>query len=735
MHKKSLILFLLLFSFSYGINGTESAATENFWIWTALFALGFVGVLILYISSLQTKKIEKIHKDMFERQKALEKNQTMLLSDMSENIYDMVTRALKKEVKKPYLERSSLEKGNSKIPLCDAEKSDNIEDRLLTVTNDLIEFLRLKSNKIEIVNETFNINNVLNEISGYICNKYKGKKVDLIFDINKNVPRLLIGDSLHIGQVINSILEYMMGKLEYGELKLEINMYTTYEDNIELIFQFHDNGDGLAPEALSSLFNPYYDEQQSIYHGLGLFVSHELVKMMKGELNAQSQVGKGTSFTLSLPLDIFDKTNKRMYPLPEKVLTAKKVFIVDNNYNSALAIKKMFAYFKHEVKILTKEEFVKIMPNLMPYDIIVLHTSLFNTRLFVYLEKLKQRKELKIIALNSLFYRDEPHIKNDLIDVYLYTPLNQERIFEMIVGMYNIDVENIEESEETEKTKLITYKSEIEETKGISQSSFSIFKGKNILIVEDNFINQKVLSSILIPVGVYVTIANNGQEAVDIIREDNSFDLVLMDINMPILDGYAATEIIRLNPKYNSLPIVAFTALVLDSEIEKMFKSGINAFLPKPINIGKFYTALSMFLSEERKSVKRDIAKKREEPASLKGLDVKCGIAHTNNSPVLYKEVLSEFMSAYGQSDTLFEKLVKEHRYEQIKMLCIDMRGLTGTIGAHEMLDLINKIHQMILYKKEELLANFVPAYAKEINILNNTIKEYLALSDYKSAA
>jgi len=735
MHKKSLILFLLLFSFSYGINGTESAATENFWIWTALFALGFIGILILYISSLQTKKIEKIHKDMFERQKALEKNQTMLLSDMSENIYDMVTRALKKEVQKPYLERSSLEKGNSKISLCDVEKSDNIEDRLLTVTNDLIEFLRLKSNKIEIVNETFNINNVLNEISGYICNKYKGKKVDLIFDINKNVPRLLIGDSLHIGQVINSILEYMMGKLEYGELKLEISMYTTYEENIELIFQFHDTGDGLAPEALSSLFNPYYDEQKSVYHGLGLFVSHELVKMMKGELNAQSQVGKGTSFTLSLPLDVFDKTNKRMYHLPEKVLTAKKVFIVDNNYNSALAIKKMFAYFKHEVKILTKEEFVKIMPNLMPYDIIVLHTSLFNTRLFAYLEKLKQRKELKVIALNSLLHSDKSHIKNDLIDVYLYTPLNQERIFEMIVGMYNIKVENIEESEETEKTKLITYKSEIEETKGVSQSSFSIFKEKNILIVEDNFINQKVLSSILIPAGVYVTIANNGQEAVDIIRKDNSFDLVLMDINMPILDGYAATEIIRLNPKYNSLPIVAFTALVLDSEIEKMFKSGINAFLPKPINIGKFYTALSMFLSEERGSVKKDIAKKREEPASLKGLDVKYGIAHTNNSPVLYKEVLSEFMAAYGQSDTLFEKLVKEHRYEQIKMLCIDMRGLTGTIGAHEMLDLINKIHQMILYKKEELLPNFVPSYAKEISILNNTIKEYLALSDYKSAA
>ena len=268
----------------------------------------------------------------------------------------------------------------------------------------------------------------------------------------------------------------------------------------------------------------------------------------------------------------------------------------------------------------------------------------------------------------------------------------------------------------------------------MSQSSFATFKDKNILIVEDNFINQKVISSILIPAGVHVSVANNGQEAVDIVRKDNTFDLVLMDINMPILDGYAATEIIRRDSKNNSLPIIAFTALVLDSEIEKMYKSGINAFLSKPINIGKFYTALSLFLSSDTSAEKKKADKKSKISAPLKGLDIECGISHTNNSPVLYKEVLREFMAAYGKSDALFEKLVKEHRCEQIKMLCIDMRGLTGTIGAHEMLDLINKIHQTLLYKKQELLPNFIQNYVNEIAVLNHAIEEYLSNSDYKVA-
>ncbi len=737
MNKRTTIISLLLITFAYSAESAASDSIEGFWVWIALFALALTGILILYISSLQTRKIEKIHKEIFDRQLEMEKNQTKLLSNMSENIYGMVNKALKKEEGKESRNEPAMSLVRHEPELSSFDGIDNIEDRLLTVTNDLIEFLRLKSDKIEIVNETFNLNNVLNEISGYICNKYKGRQVDLIFDINNNVPRLLVGDSLHLGQVINSILEHMMERLESGELKLEISMYSTYEESIELEFQFHDTGDGITEEALESLFNPYYDEQSSTYRGLGLFVSGELVKMMKGELSAHSQLGKGTSFTLTVPLEIHDRQNKRMYRLPEKVLTGKKVFIVDDNYNAALAIKKTFAYFRHEVRVLSKEAFLKNMPNLMPYDIVVLHESLFNQRLMDYLSKLKLGKELKIIALNSLLRVDEEQFSDDLIDVYLYTPLNQERIFEMIVGMYDISVESIEDGNPEKENALKIYKSHIQETKDISQSSFAAFRDKHILIVEDNVINQKVLSSLLVPGGVKISLANNGQEAVDMIKEKKmKFDLVLMDINMPILDGYAATEMIRLDPKYDTLPIVAFTALVLDSEIEKMYSCGINAFLSKPLNIGKLYTALSMFLLESKKAAEAEVVTaEKEEQVVLKGLDVKHGIAHANNSKVLYMEVLSEFMAAYGKSDILYKKLVNEHRYEQIKMLCIDMRGLTGTIGAHDMLELVNKIHHAILYKNQATLPDFIHRYHSEITALNSSIEEYLSLSGYKAEA
>jgi len=737
MNKRTTIISLLLITFAYSAESAASDSIEGFWVWIALFALALTGILILYISSLQTRKIEKIHKEIFDRQLEMEKNQTKLLSNMSENIYGMVNKALKKEEGKESRNEPAMSLVRHEPELSSFDGIDNIEDRLLTVTNDLIEFLRLKSDKIEIVNETFNLNNVLNEISGYICNKYKGRQVDLIFDINNNVPRLLVGDSLHLGQVINSILEHMMERLESGELKLEITMYSTYEESIELEFQFHDTGEGITEEALESLFNPYYDEQSSTYRGLGLFVSGELVKMMKGELSAHSQLGKGTSFTLTVPLEIHDRQNKRMYRLPEKVLTGKKVFIVDDNYNAALAIKKTFAYFRHEVRVLSKEAFLKNMPNLMPYDIVVLHESLFNQRLMDYLSKLKLGKELKIIALNSLLRVDEEQFSDDLIDVYLYTPLNQERIFEMIVGMYDINVESIEDGNPEKENALKIYKSHIQETKDISQSSFAAFRDKHILIVEDNVINQKVLSSLLVPGGVKISLANNGQEAVDMIKEKKmKFDLVLMDINMPILDGYAATEMIRLDPKYDTLPIVAFTALVLDSEIEKMYSCGINAFLSKPLNIGKLYTALSMFLLEGKKAAEAEVVTaEKEEQVVLKGLDVKHGIAHANNSKVLYMEVLSEFMAAYGKSDILYKKLVNEHRYEQIKMLCIDMRGLTGTIGAHDMLELVNKIHHAILYKNQATLPDFIHRYHSEITALNSSIEEYLSLSGYKAEA
>lgn len=168
-------------------------------------------------------------------------------------------------------------------------------------------------------------------------------------------------------------------------------------------------------------------------------------------------------------------------------------------------------------------------------------------------------------------------------------------------------------------------------------------------------------------------------------------------------------------------------ALVLDSEIKKMFHSGINAFLAKPLKVGKLYTTMAMFITDADITPAPLAEKEPREIDTYAGIDIHEGIKRSNNSEALYLEVLKEFNEAYGSSDEIYTKLIKEHRYEQVKMLCVDMKGLTGAIGAHDMHTLIVEILQLLLYKKYDLLGNYQEKYIFEVNILNRSIKKYLS--------
>jgi CheY-like chemotaxis protein len=716
---KKIGLFMGFAVYAYAGDTYSVENINTYWIWIALFTLGIIGIFILFFSSRQMLKIQKMHESVLDKQLEMEKNQALILTGMSENIHNMAKEALNKS-------NEAVDKVNAHL-ITETQESVSVHDALLDVTNDLIDFLRLKSRKVEIVNEEFNLNNVLNEVSGTVASHFKGSNVELIFDIDNTVPRFIYGDSLHFGQILTYILESRLASLSNEELRLEISMYNTYEEKIELQFQLVDNGPGMTQEEVEKLFVPYYDEVKGQHVGLGLFVAQELVSMMNGTLSIHSQVGKGTSFTLTIPFDLINVENQRKYRLPDKILTDKKVFIVDSNFNSALAIKKMFAYFKHDVKVLSKEKFLEAMPKLTPYDIVVLEDDLFNIRTINYLKTIKEKQELKVVSLSSLLNTDIDQEADEIIDKRMYKPLNQERIFEMITTMYELKVAPSLITEDLSE-KVATYRSTILETYNINQRSFNIFSQKRLLIVEDNRINQKVLLNILKFSGMHIDVANNGAEAVKMIKKSKNkepYDLVLMDINMPVMDGYAATKLIRMQPEFDTLPVVAFTALVLESEIEKMFNSGVNAFLSKPLNIGKLYTAMAMYILDMPNKYKES-EDTIDHKHDLPGIDTDIGIKHSNGNEALYMEILNEFSEAYGKSDELFAKLVEEHRYEQLKMLCLDMRGLSATIGAQEMQYKIEEVQKLLLYNKHDLLPEYVDIYQKELSTLVQSIEHYL---------
>lgn len=681
-----------------------------FWILTLLV------IVVLIYAVVRIIGIEKHYKELLNKQKELEKKQSEFVTKISENIYEIVENTYKEVY----------DKGEE----CLSEEVVHKEKELLNVTGDLLEFLRIKSGKVSILHEKFNLNNVLNEVAGRLGNVYEGKRTEVIFDIDNTIPRYLIGDARNLEKALFNVLEFALHRMERGELSLEISMFKNRDTHIELQFKISDDAEGLQPDTLEKLFFPYYDEEKKSYFGLGLYVAKTLIELMGGTISVHSDQTKGTTFLISLPFELLDANERRNYRLPTKSLTAKKVFICDIHLNAALAAKKMFAYFRHEVTVMDKEEFLRKKVSFDGYDIVVLHPFFLRyKKIEGALRHLKaKRDDIKIVALDALLHRQAHELPAHLVDKVFVKPLTQERVFELIVNLFTI--KPIKAQKVYNDDNELIYRGEITPKRGVTRASFADFKGMRLLIVEDDVINQKVLTNLLKESGIELTLADNGWKAVNIIKENNRpFDLVLMDINMPIMDGYTATQMIRTDEMYDSLPIVAFTALALEDEREKIFESGMNAFLTKPLDIGRLYTAFSLFYDTKNTQANNASGSQKRYAGRIVSnavIDMRKGLRHANNNEGLYAEVLREFLDAYGKSDEVFATLVKEHRYEQLKLLLLDMKGLTATIGATDMFDLVTTVHQKLLYKQEEELIKFVAPYRDRLQMLRVTIEKYL---------
>jgi CheY-like chemotaxis protein len=673
----------------------------------AVFALAIVSIFMLFIFSKQISSIKDMYQKMFQKQQRIEEKQATVLAQMGEKIQCMT-----KDV----------------ITNCDHDTKSYIpnqadsKDELLDITNDMIEFLKIKSKKVEITHEKFNLNNVLNEISGRLGYEYLGSKVEIVFDIENDIPRYLIGDSLHFGNILYNILEYSMEYLVENKLNLHITQKAKGKNGIELRLEIVNVDKVVDKDELEMFFVPQYDESKEAYSGLGMFIAYELVKLMNGKIDATQKKNTGVVFDIRLPFEIYNPSDLRKYRLPDKVMTNKRVLIVDKNNDSAKALQKMFGYFRNNIDVLSSEKFNSRKPDFSKYDIVVLDDFQFSYKVVSYLHALKQKQDIKVVSLNSLLDINKARYDDPVIDAVLLKPVNQERIFELILGLYDLL-----DTQYNTRSKIKTHTESIRPIPNITQDSFSDFRDYNILVVEDNIVNSRVLVNLFRPVGIHTTVANHGKEAVDILQKEpkDKFDLIIMDINMPVMDGFTATQAIRYDPKFDNIPILALTALVLDSEKKKMFNSGMNAYLSKPLDISKLYAALRLFL--QPRATQAPKLKRVMQPQDDNILNTQRGIINTNNNRLLYIELLNEFAEAYKSSDVVFAKLVQEHRYEQLKMMSIDVRGITATIGAYSMNKKIEAISKDIVFKRYDNLDKAIEIYRDELRQLIKNINGYLA--------
>lgn len=254
----------------------------------------------------------------------------------------------------------------------------------------------------------------------------------------------------------------------------------------------------------------------------------------------------------------------------------------------------------------------------------------------------------------------------------------------------------------------------------ITKQNFSEFAGERILVAEDNLINQKVLVGLLAGSGIELVLANDGQEALDILENDTNFLMILMDAHMPRVDGFEATRIIRANPKYDHILVVALSGDTAADDIQKMKNAGMSEQLEKPLRMDSLYNIIYAYSGKE--TPKDEFV----EPVMMKNLDTDKGIQTCGGDEGFYREILSEFITDYGDSSDKLGELLRSHNLQDADSLLLDIIGVAENIGAHSLGEIASNLKLSLSDTDERSYFSLFDHYKVRLDRLVQDIREYV---------
>jgi two-component system sensor histidine kinase/response regulator len=476
---------------------------------------------------------------------------------------------------------------------------------LLTIINDVLDFSKIEAGKMEVETIDIDLGKMLNEVGQILAPGARKKQIEFICMIEENVPVFLKGDPTRLRQVLLNLAGNAIKFVEKGEVLVKVSLVSSSQKKVMLRFEVIDTGLGIAKEQTEKLFKAFsqVDVSTTREHGgtgLGLKISKQLAELMGGEIGVKSSLGKGSNFWFTssfqkqpgvqhIPLDIPDKVKKLKCLVVDDTDSCRKTLtqylhsfgcIADHAQNHTMAMEKLMDAQMDQAPF--SIVFIDLkMPGLD--GIAVAKRILDNTNI----------KKPRLILMNYTAERLEPEaLQKAGFEALLLKPVYKNHVFDCLTQAHAHAVAEVKKSTSTRFS--------LEEPKAISDMAESSL---NILLAEDNRINQKVAANMLKKLGHKVTIAQNGKEAVDLYQRKN-FHLILMDGQMPIMDGLEATQVIRAiennDPSSKPhIPIVALTANAMKGDKERFLASGMNDFLTKPIKRKALENAILNSMSQK----------------------------------------------------------------------------------------------------------------------------------------
>ena len=616
-------------------------------------------------------------------------------------------------------------------------KIDRSAIALLGIINDILDFSKIEAGKLNIEYIDFDLETVLDTVANLNSQKAQDKGLEFAIQIGSDVPFYLVGDPLRIGQIITNFCSNSVKFTHEGEIVVKVEVQKELADGkLMLQFSVRDTGIGLTPEQQGKMFKEFSQADSSTTRkyggtGLGLAISKRLAEMMGGTTWVESEYGKGSSFFFSGVFGVQER-KKRVEFKADEDLNALKVLACDDNLTAREIVKEAIETFGFKITLVNSgfealDELKKNKYNLLLADWLMPDFS--GMQLIEEIRKDKQFTDLKIIMMTA-FGNEEAATKAKELgsDGYISKPYSYSTLFDCIMEVFGKDLRTSRTGTE----------------KGMKHfEAMQKIQGANLLIAEDNEINQQVAQELLEGAGFNVELADNGQIALDKVKASgvpSKYNLVFMDLQMPVMDGFNSTREIRKLKEYKDVPILGLTADAMTGVREKCLEVGMQDFVTKPIDPDDIFGAIVNWIKPENVTQPATGAMDKEKAGEqqktvevvlpeMDGLDIENGLKRVGGNKKLYLKILNQFSNSNREFAKEVIKAVEEKDQELAVRTAHTLKGVAGNLGATELFEAAKNL-EYFLHDGIDNLAEINRLLDKANELLNPLIG---AIDEFKA--
>jgi two-component system sensor histidine kinase/response regulator len=606
---------------------------------------------------------------------------------------------------------------------------------LLGIINDILDFSKIESGKLDLEEVEFDAERVLGNVSNIIGEKAEAKGLEVIFRVPFDFPQSLVGDPLRLTQILLNYANNAVKFTEAGQIVISISIVEQAGADLLVRFEVRDTGVGMTPEQISRLFQSFQQADTSITRkyggtGLGLVISKQLAALMGGDVGVDSRVGEGSTFYFTARLRRGTGLSLRKGPLRSQLL-GRRALVVDDNVDAREAMEEMLAGMGFDVSLSRSGEDAlndvgAAASRGESFDVVIVDWHMPPGMNGV--DTVKQMRRIQGPNPNSprfmmvtAYGREEvlDEAARGGIDTVLVKPVSNSVLFETVSRLI------VGQSDEVTALQIEPQPDKLPHAAALG--------GIAVLLVEDNLINQQVADEILSGSGMKVTIADNGAEALECIRKSN-FGVVLMDMQMPVMDGLTATQKIReLFPGF-STPVIAMTANASEADRKRCLAAGMVDHIPKPIDPADLYRTLLKWVTRSDIGTSETSAAPTVQDwsagdrlAAVPGLDIAKGLRCMSGSRTLYEKILRTFLATQANVASEIGGAAEDSDNARAEQLAHTLRGVAGTIGASAVQALAAKLEDGFKTRApQHKMIETLTALRTELGILLPALQEAL---------